>query len=68
MPEETIIIDIDEDGKIYAKTSGFEGDACMDKLQEILGNEQLFSEVKPQDCFYNKQKNTTIRTVASGRK
>ena len=51
MAEERIVIEIEADGTIKAKTDGFKGDICLEKLQELLGNEP-FSTVKPSDDFY----------------
>ncbi|MCL2142730.1 MAG: DUF2997 domain-containing protein [Methanomassiliicoccaceae archaeon] len=52
MPEQKITIQIDENGQISAKTDGFKGEICLDALQNILGAEEVFADVKPTDDFY----------------
>ncbi len=54
MAEQRIIVEIDEDGKITAKTNGFKGEACLDELQKLLGEEAAPSKLKPTDDFYQK--------------
>ncbi|WP_413693098.1 DUF2997 domain-containing protein [Pseudoalteromonas sp. KJ10-2] len=39
MAEEKIILLIDEDGTISAKTAGFKGEACIDALDKLLGSQ-----------------------------
>ena len=39
MAEEKIILLIDEDGTISAKTVGFKGEACIDALDKLLGSQ-----------------------------
>lgn len=56
MPEERITIDIDEDGKITAKTSGFYGNTCMDALIELLDKDDIPMEIKPTDDYYQNRK------------
>lgn len=53
MAEQKIILVIDEDGAISAKTFGFEGEACLEALDDILG-EQPVTSVKTTDD-YNRQ-------------
>lgn len=56
MSEQRITIEIDENGKISAKTAGFYGEACMDALQELLDAEDVPAVIKPSDDYY--QSNT----------
>ncbi|MCL1810861.1 MAG: DUF2997 domain-containing protein [Methanomassiliicoccaceae archaeon] len=63
MTEQRITIQINEDGQISAKTSGFRGDICMDALQEILGSDELFAEVKPTDDFYVQIRTSTVNKI-----
>ncbi|UGV41775.1 DUF2997 domain-containing protein [Methanococcoides orientis] len=55
MAEQRITIEIDEEGKIVAKTSGFKGEACMDELQKLLDGEVCPSTLKPTDDFHQKK-------------
>ncbi len=65
MKEEKIIIDIDENGKILAKTEGMTGEMCMDELNNLmkdiadLGN----ASVKKTDDFYQGRKSVTKEQV-----
>ncbi|MFA7171116.1 MAG: hypothetical protein WC180_03930 [Candidatus Paceibacterota bacterium] len=52
MPEQRVTIEINEDGNITAKTSGFYGDICMDALTDILGEEEVPMTIKPSDDYY----------------
>ena len=51
MPEKKIIIMLDEQGRISAETEGFQGEACLDALQEILGSDLQISSLKTTDEF-----------------
>ncbi len=62
MPEQRITIEIDENGKITAKTDGFEGSACLDMLQELLEDEPLPASIKPTDDYYK-----TLATKTTGK-
>jgi len=37
MPEQRIVVTIDDHGKIDAETSGIKGEVCVDELQKLLG-------------------------------
>ena len=52
MGEQRIIIEINLDGSIKAKTDGFKGETCMAAIQELLGKDEFFASVKPSDEFY----------------
>ena len=58
LPEERITIDIDEEGRITAKTSGFYGAACMDALMELLDKDDVPMVIKPTDDYYQNSKTT----------
>jgi len=49
MAEEKIILLIDEDGGISAKTAGFKGETCFDALNELLGPQSLTSVKKTDE-------------------
>ena len=60
MAEEKIIIEINPDGSMKAKTEGFEGDICIAELQKILGKTEL-CDIKPSDDFYQETKTVQMR-------
>lgn len=52
MAEQRITIEIDEDGKISAKTSGFKGETCLEALQQLLEEQISPANFKPTDDYY----------------
>lgn len=66
MPEQRIVIQINEDGQISAKTSGFKGDICIGALQDILGTEDVFADIKPTDDFYAQIQTSAANKVNQG--
>ena len=50
MAEQKIILVIDDEGAISAKTFGFEGEACLEALDDILGGQPITS-VKTTDDY-----------------
>jgi hypothetical protein len=63
LPEERITIDIDDEGRITAKTSGFYGTACMDALMELLDKDDVPMVIKPTDDYYQNTKNTVNNII-----
>lgn len=63
MAEQRITIEIDEDGKITAKTAGFYGEACLDALQDLLGTEDVPAVIKPSDDYYQHRRLTANETI-----
>jgi len=64
MAEERIVIDIDENGTITAKTDGIKGDMCLKEIDGILDNDQVFFSVKKTDEYYqniNKENRNILR-------
>ena len=55
MAEQTIVITIDENGKINAETIGIKGEMCLNELQELLENEGNLLSVKKTDEYFQKQ-------------
>ncbi len=55
MPEQRIVINIDEEGSITAKTSGFKGESCLDALDELLEIEGKITSLKKTDEFRQQQ-------------
>jgi hypothetical protein len=37
MPEQRIVVEIDENGKINAKTDGIKGEICIAEIQQLFG-------------------------------
>lgn len=52
MPEQKIVITIDEEGTITAKTSGFKGESCLSALEELLEFDGTVSSIKKTDEFH----------------
>ena len=69
MPEQRIVITIDDDGGLTAKTSGFKGESCLDELDGLLDLDGVVSSVKKTDEFNQHQsvKHERIQKV-SGKK
>lgn len=63
MSEQRVTIEIDEHGKISAKTSGFYEEACMDALQELLDAEDVPAIIKPSDDYYQSSTISAQNTV-----
>ncbi len=55
MPEQKIVITIDEEGGLTAKTSGFKGESCLEALDEILELDVGISSLKKTDEYRQKQ-------------
>ena len=49
--EQRIELEIDEDGKINAKTEGLKGETCLDELQKLLEGIAIINEVKKTDEY-----------------
>ena len=54
MAEHKIIITIDEQGKITASTDGIKGEACMEELELLLGEQESIGQVKKTDEYDQK--------------
>jgi len=55
MPEQKIIITIDDEGGITAKTTGFKGESCLQAFDELLELEGVVSNVKKTDEYHQQQ-------------
>ena len=62
MAEQQIILTIDEDGIITAKTQGFQGEACIEAVDEIFEEGLNITCVKATDEYYQ-QPNIQQRKV-----
>lgn len=67
MAEEKIIIDIDEDGVIMAKTEGLKGELCLSELEEILESSPPISSVKKTDEYYQSIKGKSRDILKRGK-
>ena len=68
MAEQRITIEIDNEGRITAKTLGFKGDACMEELQKLLDGVISPSEIRPTDDYYQQTTTTTKQNQLMERK
>ncbi len=66
MAEQKITIEIDENGKIDAKTDGIKGVSCMDELDKILENETTIYSKKTDDIY--KKDNKRVKLLKTYRK
>ncbi len=68
MPEQRITVTIDEEGKITAKTAGFQGEACLDDLQSLLEELGTLQEVKKTDEYYQQNAVTVTHQQKLGQR
>lgn len=69
MPEQKIVITIDQEGAISAKTSGFKGESCLEALDALLEiDEKGVQSFKKTDEYHQKQTIQTNQTIQIGRK
>lgn len=68
LAEQRITIEIDEDGKILAKTGGFKGESCLEALQELLEEHLSPSSFKPTDDYYQQTTAKSQQKQSMGRK
>ncbi|SFG68143.1 DUF2997 domain-containing protein [Neptunomonas qingdaonensis] len=52
MAEQQIILTIDGNGKLTAKTHGFKGDTCIDAVAELMDQGFNVVSVKTTDEYY----------------
>ncbi|MGR5407622.1 DUF2997 domain-containing protein [Vibrio sp. PNB22_8_1] len=62
MPEQKVVITIDQDGAVSAKTSGFKGDTCLAALDELLDLDGAVTQVKKTDEYHQSQSQPQSRT------
>ena len=55
MPEQKIVITIDGEGGVTAKTSGFKGESCLEALDDLLDLNGVVCKVKKTDEYRQKQ-------------
>ncbi len=55
MPEQRIVLTIDEEGAVTAKTDGFYGEACIEAVADILEEQVNIKLLKKTDDFNKTQ-------------
>lgn len=68
MPEQRIVITIDEEGGISAKTSGFKGEACLEALDRLLDIDGKVIGLKKTDEFHQQKIVTNTHKIIQVRK
>lgn len=68
MAEQRIVITIDENGKINASTEGIKGEACLDELQQLLGDLADLSSMRKTDEFYQASELRTQKKIQNKKK
>lgn len=66
MPEQRVVITIDEEGSIHAKTSGFKGESCLEALDQLLDLDAGVSSLKKTDEYHQQQTIQQSRTQKIG--
>lgn len=68
MPEQKIVITIDDDGAITAKTAGFKGESCLEALDDLLDLNGAVGEVKKLTSIinYKRLKKRTSKPLKGG--
>jgi len=61
MAEEKIVLLIDEEGVISAKTIGFKGEACLDALDKLLGPQTITSIKKTDEYLQQVSAKSSIK-------
>lgn len=67
MPEQQIILTIDDEGKVTAKTHGFKGEACLDAVEELLDQELNVTSIKKTDEYFQQNELAQQRTIMAKR-
>jgi hypothetical protein len=67
MPEQQIIITIDEQGQINAKTEGFQGNSCIAAVVELLGEQININTIKKTDEYHQSQTVKALNIVENKR-
>jgi len=65
VPEQRVVITIDTEGAITAKTDGFKGESCLEALDELLDIEGMVTQVKKTDEYHQgtQLKQTNIQKI-----
>lgn len=65
MPEQKVILTIDEQGKITAKTDGFKGEACLEALESLLEQELNVVNIKKTDEYFQANELLSNRSITN---
>jgi len=68
MPEQRIVVNIDESGKISAETFGFKGEVCVDALEELLGDIADLESITKTDEYYQRNELHVQKIQTQGRR
>ena len=68
MAEQKIVITIDENGSVHAKTDGFQGSDCLDALDELLELDGMVSDMKKTDAYEQESNVRISRELRIGKK
>ena len=68
MAEHRITIQIDENGKISANTSGIKGEVCLEELEALLGDLEELSSIKKTDEFHQQATNVNRQSQKNKKK
>ena len=67
MAEQRIVVTIDENGKIEAKTDGIKGEVCITELQSLLEDIADWESITKTDEYYQQAAVKTIMTQTVGK-
>lgn len=67
MPEQRIVVTIDDSGKINAETEGIKGEVCIDELQKLLGEVADLESVSKTDEYYQQTEQSVRHSQQLGR-
>jgi hypothetical protein len=67
MPEQRIVVTIDDSGKISAETAGIKGEVCVDELQKLLGEIADLESISKTD-EYCQQIEHTVNMMLQARR
>jgi hypothetical protein len=67
MPEQRIVVIIDDNGKINAETEGIKGEVCIDELQKLLGEIADLESVEKTDEYYQQTEQSVRYSQQAGR-
>ena len=67
MPEQKVILTIDDQGKITAKTDGFKGEACLEAVESLLEQELNVVNIKKTDEYFQANELVSNRTITNSR-
>jgi len=54
MPEQRVVITIDDEGRVMARTHGFKGVSCVEALDDLLELDGVVGHAKKTDEFHQR--------------